>query len=124
MQNLHSKFKSDLKGRCYQFSLDIIALLDVLPNKRSSWVIGDQLLRSATSIGANLTEAKAASSRVEFKKYYEIALKSANESGYWLELIQDASLAEKKRVDVMRSELTEISNMLAKSVLTLKNKKF
>ena len=71
MQN--SKFKSDLNKRCYDVSLATISLTDSLPNKRSSWVITDQLIRSATSIGANLVEARVSSSRVEFKKFYEIA---------------------------------------------------
>jgi len=70
MQNYNSKFKSDLRERCYCFSLDIIALVEILPNKRSAWVISDQLIRSATSVGANLVEAKASSSRREFKKFY------------------------------------------------------
>lgn len=64
MQNCNSKGKSDLKIRSYKFSLDIIRLTDDLPNKRSAWVIQDQLIRSATSIGANLIEARASSSRL------------------------------------------------------------
>ena len=73
MQNYNSKFKSDLKLRCYQFSLEIIALTDALPNKRSSWIITDQLIRSATSIGANLIEARAASSRLELALLHKSA---------------------------------------------------
>jgi four helix bundle protein len=72
--------KVDLKIRCYKFSLEVINLTNSLPNKRSAWIIFEQLVRSATSIGANLIEAKASSSRLEFKKFYEIALKSANET--------------------------------------------
>lgn len=79
-----SKFKSDLRQRCFNLSLQVIALVDALPRKRSAWVIGDQVIRSVCSIGANLTEALGSSSRVEFKRYYEMALKSANESKYWL----------------------------------------
>jgi four helix bundle protein len=82
MQKYNSKFKSDLKTRCYKFSLNIIALTDGLPNKRSAWIITDQLIRSTTSIGANLIEARTSSSRLEFKKFYEIALKSSNETKY------------------------------------------
>ncbi|OGY38986.1 MAG: hypothetical protein A2391_03115 [Candidatus Brennerbacteria bacterium RIFOXYB1_FULL_41_13] len=82
MQNLSSKPKSDLKQRCFNFGLRVIGLVDTLPNKRSFWIISDQLLRSATSIGANLVEARASSSRLEFKKFYEISLKSANETVY------------------------------------------
>lgn len=90
MQNYNSKFKTDLKGRCYKFSLDVIAFIDTLPNQRSCWLIADQLLRSAMSVGANLIEGSAASSRLEFKKYHETALKSANETKYWLSLLKDS----------------------------------
>ena len=69
MQNYNSKFKSDLKTRCFRFSLEIISFMDTLPNKRSAWIIADQLLRSAMSIGANLIEGSAAGSRLEYKKY-------------------------------------------------------
>jgi four helix bundle protein len=100
MQKCNSKGKSDLKLRCYKFSLDIIALAGMLPNKRSAWIIIDQLIRSATSIGANLIEARAASSRLEFKRFYEISLKSANETKYWLCLLRDARLAGKEKITV------------------------
>jgi four helix bundle protein len=98
MQNYNLKFKSDLKERCYRFSLAIIALADTLPNKRSVWIIIDQLMRSAMSIGANLIEARASSSRLEFKKFYEIALKSANETKYWLGLLRDAKMADREKL--------------------------
>ncbi len=124
MQNCNSKFKSDLKLRCYKFGLEIIALSDKLPNKRSAWIIIDLLIRSATSIGANLIEAKAASSRLEFKKFHEIALKSANESKYWLCLLRDAKLIEKNAVDALLTEAVELSNMIASGILKLKNIRF
>ena len=122
MQNYNSKFKSDLKQRCYKFSLQIISLADTLPNKRSAWIITDQLIRAATSIGANLTEARASSSRLEFKKFYEIALKSANETKYWLEILKDAGLADKSTIDNLLAEVIELANMLAAGVIKLKGK--
>ena len=122
MQNYSSKFKSDLKERCYRFSLDVIALTETLPNKRSAWVISDQLIRSATSIGANLVEAKSSSSRLEFKKFYEISLKSSNETKYWLGLLKHAHLASVSAVDVLLVEVRELSNMLAAGVIKLKRK--
>ena len=122
MQNCNSKFKSDLLGRCYSFSLCIINLSEQLPNKRSANIILNQLVRSATSIGANLVEGRAASSRLEFKKFYEISLKSANETKYWLELLRDAKIIEVGRINVILAEAVEISKMLAKSVMTLKGK--
>ena len=123
MQNYNSKFKTDLVGRCYRFSLDVIKLTDSLPNKRSAWVLADQLIRLTTSIGANLTEARASSSRLEFKRFYEISLKSANESKYWLELLGDSGLVAKDRLKSLLSELHELSSMIASSVLKLKSKK-
>jgi len=124
MQNYNSKFKSDLKQRCFEFSLNVIKLLELLPNKRSAWVIGDQLVRAGTSVGANLVEAKASSSRLEYKKFYEIALKSANETIYWLELLKNSGLADAKITQPLIEEITEISNMLGAGVIKLKNKNF
>lgn len=116
------EYKTNLKSRCYKFSLDIINLSDQLPKKRSAWVIADQIIRSSCSIGANLTEAKASSSRLEFKKFNEIALKSANESKYWLELLGDSGLAEERQISGLLLELNEIAKMIASGVLKLKNK--
>lgn len=118
-----SKFKSDLRLRCFNLSLKVISLVDELPKKRSAWVIGDQVIRSVCSIGANLTEALGSSSRIEFKRYYEIALKSANESKYWLELLKYSKLASIGKIDPLLLELQEITNMVASGVLKLKGKK-
>lgn len=122
MQNYNSKFKSDLKTRCYKFSLEIIAFMDTLPNQRSCWIIADQLLRSSMSIGANLVEARASSSRLEFKKFHEISLKSANETKYWLGLLRDSGKADTEKVNELLAEVTEIANMLAAGILKLKGK--
>jgi len=124
MQNYRSKFKSDLIDRCFKLSLEIIKLVDLLPNKQSTKVIGLQLLRSITSIGANLVEARASSSRLEFKKFHEISLKSANEAKYWLMLLKESGLAEANIIDEILDEVTQIANMIASGVLKLKNKKF
>ncbi len=124
MENHNPKYKCNLKERCYKLSLEIIALTDNLPNKRSAWVITDQLIRSTTSVGANLVEANSSSSRLEFKKFNEIALKSANESKYWLGLLRDSKLSEESKINRLLDEITEISNMIASGVIRLKNKKF
>src|SRR3989338_7712214 len=119
-----SKLKSNnVKLRAYQFSLDIISFVNRLPNKRAFWSIGDQLLRSATSIGANMIEGQASSSKREFVKFYEIALKSSNETKYWLSLLKDSYPLLKLRCNSLLQEATEISNMLGSSILTLKGKK-
>ncbi|OGZ34660.1 MAG: hypothetical protein A2V60_03535 [Candidatus Portnoybacteria bacterium RIFCSPHIGHO2_01_FULL_39_19] len=122
MQNHNSKPKTELKYRCYYFSIEIIKFLGVLPEKRIYWVISDQILRSATSIGANIVEAKASSSKRDFVKFYEIALKSANETKYWLGLLRDSTQADKDKINSLLKEVEEISKMLGSSLLTLKNK--
>ncbi len=105
--------KTDVRKRCYYFSIRVIKFLETLPEKRVYWIIADQLLRSATSIGANIVEAKSSSSKREFIKFYEIALKSANESKYWFGLLRDAAGAENNKISQLLAELEEISRMLA-----------
>ncbi|OGY16845.1 MAG: hypothetical protein A2785_03715 [Candidatus Chisholmbacteria bacterium RIFCSPHIGHO2_01_FULL_49_18] len=120
-----SKGKTDLKLRAYLFSLRTIKLINELPNKRVFWVIGDQLLRSSTSIGANIVEAKSSSSKREFIKYYEISLKSANETKYWLCLLRDSDIEgmDQRAVKNTLQEAVEIGNMLGSSLLTMKGKR-
>ena len=123
MQKLNEKLKNDVKARAFVLSLNVIEMCDHLPNKKAVWVITDQLLRSSMSIGANITEAKSASSRLDFKKFYEIALKSAHESMYWLSLLKMSKLGKSDTIDPLLGEIDEISKMLGKSVITLKSKK-
>ena len=123
-KNCRSKRKAEVKYRAYEFSIEIIKLVATFPNSRIFWVIGDQLLRAATSIGANIIEAQAASSKRDFIKFFQIALKSANETKYWLCLLRDSAILEDTaRVKKLLDEAVEISNILASSLLTLKGKK-
>ena len=122
-QNHNSNVKTNLRHRAYKFSLAVIKFINTLPNSRVYWVITDQLLRSATSIGANLIEAKSASSKRDFIRFYEIALKSANETKYWLCLLRDSDLGEKDKIKTLLQEVNQISNMLGSSVLTMKGRK-
>ena len=122
MQNYNPKFKSNLQERCFLFILSLIFFIDTLPNQRSCWIIGDQLLRSGMSIGANLVEARASSSRLEFKKFHEIALKSANETKYWLYLLKDSGKGNVNTVEILLREVIELANMIAAGVIKLKSK--
>lgn len=122
-QNQNLNLKSNIRYRAYHFSLIIISLVKDFPEKRLYWIMGDQLLRAATSIGANLIEAKSSSSKKDFIKFYDIALKSANETKYWLCLLRDSHLIEKIKIESVIKEINEISNMVGSSLLTLKGKK-
>jgi four helix bundle protein len=121
-QNHNLNPKSNIKYRAYYFSIGIMKFTAEFPEKRVYWVISDQLLRSATSIGANVVEAKSSSSRRDFIKFFEIALKSANETKYWLCLLRDGTDVDNGKIEKLLKEAEEISKMLASSLLTLKNK--
>lgn len=123
MQNDKSKFKKEFKDRIYRFILDLIKFLDGLPEDSCSRVIRGQLLKSGTSIGANYVEAQSSSSRRDFTNFFTHSLKSANESTFWLELLRDAGRVGPQSVDGLLRELSEISNVLASSILTLKGRK-
>ena len=123
MQNQNSKFKIDLKHRAYKYSIKMIEFLDSLPYDTSTGVITKQLLRSATSIGANIVEAQASSSKKEFTNFFGYSLKSANESLYWLGLLRDAKKINNAQLSYLLQETKELANMLGSSVLTLRGKK-
>ena len=77
----------------------------------------DQLLRSATSIGANVVEGKAGSSKKDWKNFYVIALKSANETKYWLCLISETMEVSKPKINELIKEANEISKIIASIVI-------
>jgi four helix bundle protein len=123
IQNYIPNSKSDLKWRAFNFSIKTIEFVNSFPNTRLYWTFSDQLLRSATSAGANINEAKASSSKKDFIRYYEIALKSANETEYWLLLLKESNLVKNEKIISLINEINEISKMLGSSLLTLKGKR-
>lgn len=123
VQNHSTKPKPDLKLRTYRFALEIIRFLDSLPSTGCSREICRQLLRSATSVGANVHEARGSSSKKEFAQYFGHALRSSNETKFWLALLRDANKAPRQAVESLLQEAKELSNMLASSLLTLRGKR-
>jgi len=123
MQNDKEKIKKKFKQRLYKFTLELIEFLDKLPKDNVSRRIGDQLLRSGTSIIANYIEGQAASSKKDFTNYFNTSLKSANESKLWLALLRDSKRAKTEDASFFLKELEEIANIFASSILTLKGKR-
>ena len=123
MEKPKLKSQKDLKTRAYFFSIEIVKLVSNFPNEKSFWIIGDQLLRAGTSIGANIIEAKAASSKRDFTNFYNIALKSANETKYWICLLKDTGLVKAEKIQSVLKEADELSKMLGASLLTLRGKR-
>jgi four helix bundle protein len=110
----------ELKDRVYKFSVSIVKFVNTVEIKRVNISLIDQLIRSATSIGANMVEARAAHSKKDFIKFYEIALKSSNETKYWLCLIRDV-LNVKGNIKELLDEANELSKILASSIITMKS---
>ena len=111
----------DIKQRSYNFSKEIIQFVGASGFERIYISLFDQVLRSGTSIGANGEEGKAGSSRRDFRKFYLIALKSANETKYWLSLIKDtkvSKVSEEKHVGLI-NESAELSKIIASIVINL-----
>ena len=115
--------KLDIKERSYHFALKIIKLVESLPNDRVCKIIADQLLRSATSIGANIIEAQAASSKRDFTNFLNYSLKSANETKFWLGLLRDSGKKDRGIINPLLDEAKQLSSILASSILKLKRKK-
>jgi four helix bundle protein len=115
--------KEEFKQRLYSFTLKLIEAIDKLPRENVSKRLGDQLLRSGTSIVGNYVEAKSASSRKDFINYFTISLKSANESKLWVSLLKDSGRLKQTEYEWIHKELEEISNILAASIITLKSRK-
>jgi len=105
------------------YALNIIKFIENLPKDYISLTIGKQLLRSATSIGANIVEAQASSSKRDFTNFYSHSLKSANESKFWLSLLLDSHRVPTNETQIIFNETVELSNILAASILRLKGKK-
>jgi four helix bundle protein len=113
----------DLKKRTYSYALEIIKFLTILNGDYITQTICKQLLRSATSIGANITEARSSSSKRDFANFYSYALKSANETKFWLGLLRDSGKISVGKIQPLLDEVSELTNILASSILTIKGRK-
>ena len=113
----------DLKLRTKQFALRVMKLIEALPVNQSGRVIGNQLIRSATSIGANYRSACRGRSKAEFIAKLGISLEEADESAYWLEFIIDGNLLKSELVEPLLNEANELTAILNASIKTSRTNK-
>lgn len=113
--------KSTLKSKSYSFALDAIMLYKKL-NIEKEFILSKQLMRSATSIGANIREANNAQSLPDFIHKLSISIKECNESQYWLELLKDSDFINNETFEPIYYKSQEIYEMLASSIITSKAK--
>ena len=109
-----------LSHRCFYFSKDVLLFIRECKYEKIHFSLFDQLVRSATSIGANIVEGKAGSSRKDWRKYYNIALKSANETKYWLYLIRETIIVSAAEINKLITEVNELSKIIASILLKTK----
>lgn len=112
--------KDKLNEQSMDFAVLIVKLVKQLKEQKES-IISNQIGRSGTSIGANIREAKYAHSAADFISKMQIALKEANETGYWLELLNKTNYIEEQQFNLLDSKCKSIRAMLVASINTAKN---
>jgi len=113
----------DLKQRTKKFALEIIRLVENLPKNRIADILGRQILRSGTSVGANYRASCRARSRADFISKMGIVEEEADESLYWLELLLEAKLVRQDQIQHLVAEGNEITAMVIASIRTARRNK-
>jgi four helix bundle protein len=109
-----------LKDRTKAYALRVIRLCSTLPKEMTAQVIGKQLLRSGTSVGANYREATRARSKLEFAAKLGDSLKELSESEYWLELLAESGIVEPAKVAPLMDETDQLTRIFVTSIRSSK----
>lgn len=104
------------------FAVRIVKFYKYLCDEKKEYVLSKQILRSGTSIGANVRESKNAQSRADFVSKLNIALKEADETEYWLEVMLKSDLVKENQIEKLVANLKEIIAILVSSIKTMKMK--
>lgn len=118
--------KQEFRKRIFNYAIRFLKFLTQLPNQPVIREIKSQCTRSSTSIAANYFEAEAASSKKDYRNYFNHSLKSANETKFWLACLKHANLIPDNLLDeweFLFNETKEIANIFASSIMTMKGKK-
>ena len=114
--------KHDLRMRTRSFALRIVRLYTSLPKTAEAQVLGKQLLRSGTSVGAHYHEATRSRSNAEFISKIEAGMQELEETVYWLNLLIDSGIVKKAQVSELCDEADELMAIFVASVKTVKNR--
>ena len=102
----------DIRKRSFKFGVEIVKFVKSFPRDTMGFAIGGQVIRSGTSIGANIEEAQNCGSRKEFIHTLTISLKEARETEYWLKIINEVKLADQNLVKGLLLEINELIKIL------------
>jgi len=119
-RNINNNKPNPLKDKSFQFALKIIQLYKYLTEDKREYILSKQLLRSGTSIGANIREGQNAQSKADFIHKFSIAQKECDETLYWLELLNQSEYLEENEFKKTHSDANELLKMLRSSILTTK----
>ena len=108
----NEEFKKDLLDRTFKFSVRVLKLSSKLPKNPAGYALANQIVRSGTSIGANLQEAQSAHTRKDFANKISICVKEARETAYWIDLIVESELISKNKLTNLRQECEELIKIL------------
>ena len=122
--DLKVKEDSIILVKSYAFALTVIKLYKYLINEKKEFVLSRQILRSGTSIGANVNEAISGQSKRDFVHKLSIGLKEARETLYWLNLIKDSDYLPEDSFNQMNGDCSEIIKILTSIILTTKARYF
>ena len=117
---MSSENKGILKDKSFDFALRIINLYKYLTNEHKEYILSKQLLRSGTSIGALVRESEYAQSKADFFHKLSIALKEANETEYWLQLLNKSNYINNKMFNSIHKDIQKLLKLLILSTKTLK----
>ena len=112
--------ESVLKDKSYKFALRIVKLNRFLNEEKKEYVLSKQILRSGTSIGANVVEGNRAESKPDFIHKLSISLKESFETEYWLNLLKDSEYISEKQAESLILDCNELQKMLISSIKTAK----
>ena len=112
--------KSILKDKSYLFAIRVVKLYQFLCNEKNEFVMSKQILRSGTAIGALVREAEFGQSKADFISKMSIALKEANETDYWLNLLKDTGDITDKMFESLSKDCVELIKILVSTVKTTK----
>ena len=115
--------EKEFKNRTKQVALRVIRVVESLPNSTSAQIIGKQVLRSATSIGANHRAACRGKSTADVIHKLAIVEEEDDESLYWLELLVESNIVPESKLSALMNEISEIVAMIVSSIKTLRSKK-
>ena len=121
MKNSRNRKDSLLHAKSYAFALRVISMNRYLREEVQEFVLSKQILRSGTAIGALIRESEFAQSQADFINKLSIALKEANETDYWLNLLHDSQYINEISFDSMENDCGELIALLISSIRTVKN---